>query len=104
MIVEERIYTLQVGKVFEFYKYYEQNGLKIQQTILGNLIGYFHTEIGDLNQVVHMWGYENLGERERRRLALMQDEGWQRYLRESPPYILNQTCRILVPAPFSPIR
>ena len=34
---------------------------ELQQRILGNLIGYFTTEIGMLNQSVHLWGYTSLG-------------------------------------------
>ena len=46
------------GTVHVYYKDYDPRGLKIQTRILGNLIGYFHTEIGELNQIVHLWGYE----------------------------------------------
>ena len=70
MIVEERCYTLKPGTVQLYYQDYSARGLKIQQPILGNLIGYFHTEIGELNQIVHMWGYNSLAERERRRALL----------------------------------
>ena len=58
MIVEERCYTVKPGTVQLYYQDYDPRGLKIQSRILGNLIGYFHTEIGELNQIVHLWGYE----------------------------------------------
>ena len=77
MIVEERCYTLKPGTVQVYYQDYSARGLKIQQPILGNLIGYFHTEIGELNQIVHMWGYESLAERERRRAVLAANADWQ---------------------------
>ena len=35
--------------------------------ILGRLIGYFQTEIGDLNHVVHLWAYDSLEDRAARR-------------------------------------
>jgi hypothetical protein len=53
MIVEERCYTLKPGTLRIYYEDYDPRGLEIQTGILGNLIGYFHTEIGELNQVVH---------------------------------------------------
>jgi hypothetical protein len=65
MIVEERCNTLKPGTVHLYYQDYNPRGLRIQTRILGNLIGYFHTEIGELNQVVHLWGYGSLAERER---------------------------------------
>src|SRR5262245_16076784 len=52
MIVEERCYTLKPGTVPLYYRDYDPRGLQIQTRILGSLIGYFHTEIGELNQVV----------------------------------------------------
>jgi NIPSNAP len=104
MIVEERCYTLKPGTVQLYYQDYSAKGLKIQQPILGNLIGYFHTEIGELNQIVHMWGYDSLAERERRRALLAANTDWQGYLKQSPDIILKMETRILIPAPFSPIK
>jgi hypothetical protein len=104
MIVEERCYTLKPGTVALYYQDYDPQGLRIQRRILGTLIGYFHTEIGELNQVVHLWGYESLAERERRRALLAADPEWQDYLKQSPHIIVKMENRILVPAPFSPIK
>ncbi len=61
MIVEERCYTVKPGTVHVYYQDYQPRGLEIQTRILGNLIGYFHTEIGEINQIVHLWGYEFAG-------------------------------------------
>jgi hypothetical protein len=104
MIVEERCYTLKPGTVQLYYQDYQPKGLEIQMRILGNLIGYFHTEIGELNKVVHLWGYESLAERERRRALLSADPEWLDYLRQSPDIVVAMESRILVPAPFSPIK
>jgi hypothetical protein len=104
VIVEERCYTVKPGTVALYYQDYNPRGLKIQTRILGNLIGYFHTEIGEINQIVHLWGYDSLAERERRRALLAADPEWQEYLKQSPDIIVKMESRILVPAPFSPIR
>ena len=104
MIVEERCYTLKPGTVAVYYQDYSARGLKIQQPILGNLVGYFHTEIGELNQIVHMWSYNSLAEREQRRAVLAANADWQAYLKQSPDIILKMETRILIPAPFSPIK
>jgi hypothetical protein len=104
MIVEERIYTLHAGKVPEMVRLYGEEGLALQQRYLGEFIGYFSTETGNLNQVVFMWGYDSLDDRAARRERLAQDPGWQRYLQKVVQLILTQENRILKPAPFSPIR
>ena len=104
MIVDERIYTLYVGKVPEFFKLYEAEGLAVQTRILGHLIGFFQTDVGELNQIVHLWGYDSFAERERRRAALYQDKDWLAYLTKARPLFLRMENRILVPAPFSPLK
>lgn len=104
MIVEERTYTIKPGTLHLYYQDFNPRGLEIQTRILGNLIGYFHTEIGELNKVVHLWGYDSLAERERRRIALFADKAWLEYLKQSPDIVTHMESRILVPAPFSPIR
>jgi hypothetical protein len=104
MLIEERTYTLHSGKVPEYLRRYEEEGLAIQRPILGNLIGYFSTEFGTLNQVVHLWGYTDLGERTERRRRLLADEGWKTYAASIMPLVLHMENRLLVPAPFSPLR
>lgn len=104
MIVEERTYTLEVGKVPEYLRLYEEEGLAIQTRILPRMVGYFSTELGTLNQVVHLWAYEDFEERTRKRAELVADEHWQAYVAKVRPLILHQENRILIPAPFSPIR
>jgi hypothetical protein len=100
MIVEERIYTLKVGKVPEQFKIYEELGLAAQKRILGGMVGYYMVEVGGLNTVVHMWAYEDMNDREKRRAQLMQDPDFKKYLAGTAGIIERQENRILKPAPF----
>ncbi len=101
MIVEMREYTLHAGKVPEYLKLYENEGLPIQREILGQLVGYYSTEVGPaVNQVVHLWAYESFEEREQRRARLAADPGWQSYLQKMRPMLVEQRNRLLKPAPF----
>lgn len=102
MIVEERIYTCHCGKARQYVKMYEEEGLAIQRPILGHLVGYFTTETGELNQVVHLWAYRDAADRAARREKLLADPRWQEYAKKVQPLVLTQQNRILVPAPFSP--
>ena len=63
MVYEERIYTIRPGKMAEYLRNYEELGLPIQLEVIGNLIGFFRTEVGGLNKVVHIWGYDSLDDR-----------------------------------------
>jgi hypothetical protein len=104
VIVEERTYHVYTGRLAEVVGLYADEGTAVQQRHLGNLIGAFTVDIGDLSSIVQMWGYDSLGERERRRAALQADETWKAFLKRLTPLIHTQRNRILVPTSFSPIR
>lgn len=102
MIVEERIYTLHPGKVPDYMRLYEEEGFAIQQPILGNLVGWYVTDFGPQNQIVHLWGYDSYAERDRRRAELYRSEAWRAFLAKIRPMILRQENKTLLPAPWSP--
>ena len=104
MIYAERIYTIQPGKLDQYMKNYEELGLPVQMTVIGNLVGFFHTEIGGLNKVVHIWGYENLDERLKKRAELAAHADWPAYLEANLEFIQSQENRLLIPAAFSPLK
>jgi hypothetical protein len=102
MIYEERIYTIQPGTMAEYLKNYETLGLPVQKEVLGTLVGFWRTEIGGLNKVVHIWGYDDLDDRLKRRKILSEHPGWPAYLAVALPLIVEQENRVLIPASFSP--
>lgn len=104
MIVEERIYRIRGGKMSEYVQLVREEGIAIQQPILGNLIGYFVTEVGPLSHVVHMWGYESFEDRLARRARLAADPRWQTFIPRLAALIESSENRILVPTDFSPLR
>jgi hypothetical protein len=100
MYVEERTYTLQIGKTAEYFKNYEEYGLPVQLKHLPHLVGYYFTEIGELNQVIHLWAYDSLDQREKCRAAMQGDPGWQTYLTKNRPLMVSQESRVMKCAPF----
>lgn len=103
MIVEQRDYHVHTGKLAELVRLYADEGIVIQQEVLGGLIGAFTTDIGALSTYTSLWGYASLAEREERRAALQSRPDWQAFLARIQPLIHTQHNRILVPTPFSPI-
>jgi hypothetical protein len=105
MIVELRTYTLKPLRTRDFLALYERAALPLQTRYLGHLVGFFVSEVGPLNQVVHLWAFDSLAERERRRKEMEQDPGWPAYLdavRELD-VILAQETKMLRSVPFSPL-
>ena len=102
MVVDFRQYTLQIGAVQAFLEMFQNEGLEPQQRILGNFMGLYRTEIGDINQIVMMFGYQDAGERERRRAALYKDPAFAAYLKKARGLIVKQEVRLLVAAACNP--
>jgi hypothetical protein len=103
MIVEQRDYHVFTGKLNELVRLYADEGIAIQQEILGGLVGVFTTDIGSLSTYTSLWRYDSYAEREQRRARLQADPAWQAFLAKIQPLIHTQANRILVPTPFSPL-
>ena len=95
MIYEVRTYRLKPGSIPECEKRFaEALPHREKYSPLG---AFWHTEIGPLNQIIHVWPYENLQERTEKRGKAMQDPNW-------PPkigsLIEHMESEIFIPAPF----
>lgn len=104
MIFELRTYTAEPGRAADFLKLYEAMALPLQKQYLGGLVGFYVTEIGPLNQIVHLWRFASLADREQRRTALEADPAWHAYRARYKELgaIREQESKILKPTPFSP--
>lgn len=103
MIIEERTYDLKPGSLPEYVKLVQEEGIAIQRPYLGHLVGYFHTELGPLSQIVHIWAYESFADRTERRAKLAADPRWQAYSAKVRGLSLRQQNKILRPMSFSPL-
>ena len=70
MIVEERVYTLRPGCVPEYLRLEEKLGAEIYLKTMGQVVGIFSSEVGQLNQITHMVAFDDLSERAERRARL----------------------------------
>jgi hypothetical protein len=104
MIYEMRTYTVKIGKTQEYLQLFEKIGMPIISKYT-KLVGYWYTEIGELNQVIHMWEYKSLDIRAERRQALYNDPEWlNNFISKAMPLLEKQESKILYPTPFSPIQ
>lgn len=95
MIIDLRTYTIRVGALGEFLALYARDGLAVQSEHLGAPMAYCTSETGELSQVVHMWRYDDVADRERRRAALEADPRWLAYRNGSASLVLRQENRLL---------
>jgi hypothetical protein len=79
MIIEMRTYTLRPGTLVEVEKRFAE-GLPGREKH-SKLAAFWHTEVGPLNQIIHVWAYDNF---------------------DTGEFIVNMQNEIFHPAPFSP--
>ncbi|MEE9202854.1 MAG: NIPSNAP family protein [Dehalococcoidia bacterium] len=99
MIYEMRTYTLKPNCVNEFEKRFAE-ALPHREKY-SKLAAFWHTEIGPLNQVIHLWPYEDLNERTRLRAEAAKDPHWPPKVHD---LIETMETKILIPAAFSPLQ
>lgn len=105
MIYELRTYTVKQGTVAEVAKNAGTIGRDIRGDNYGKLEGYWISEIGQLNQVMHLWSYSDLNERARLRAELGKNARWNsEYTPLTRPNLIRQEVRLLngVVGPVAP--
>ena len=97
MIYEFRTYTLHPRSIPEFIKRFGDALPKRER--FSKLAAFWYTEIGPLNQVIHVWPYENALERTKIRAESVKDGSWPAKTGE---FIAEMKSEIFDPMPFSP--
>lgn len=100
-VYELRIYRFHPGKVAEWARL-AQAGLPIREKY-SSPVGFWQTEVGVLNTVVHLWPYRDAQHRAEVRKAVAADPGWQAVIAQLYPLIQAQESKLLVPTSFSPL-
>src|SRR5215471_14306927 len=74
MIYEIRTYGIVPGSLAEVEKRYGEAYERRKK--YSPLTAFLHTEIGPLNEIIHVWGYKDLSERARIRAEAAKDPNW----------------------------
>lgn len=106
MLLDMRTYTCRPGTIRKHLALYEKMGWGPQTRHLGQPLAYLTTETGDPNQYVHIWVYENAGDREKRRAAMWTDPEWIAYTEESGKLgaLVKQENKLMTPTSFCPLK
>ena len=97
MIYEVRTYDIKPRSLPEVEKRFGEMYEKRRK--YSELAAFWHTEIGPLNQILHVWGYKDLEERARIREAAVKDKAWPPNIGE---FIVKQQSDIMIPLAISP--
>ena len=99
MINELRMYTTKPGKMHHVVNASATVAQKIRNgDTYGKLIGHWSSELGRMNQYIHMWEYSDVEEMRKLRSELAAKEDWKsKFVPLVGPYILTQEIRLLRP-------
>ena len=97
MIYEIRTYKVKPGSVAEVEKRFGE--AYEYRKKYSPLTAFWHSEIGPLNEVIHVWPYASLAERERIRADASKDANWPPKISE---FVLDQQAEVLTPFTFVP--
>ncbi len=96
MIYELRTYTVKPGTLGDMVKAASTVSRDIRGDNFGKLEGYWLTEIGPLNQVLHMWSYNSFEERAKLRAELSKNPRWTgEYIPLIRPLLTHQSVRLM---------
>lgn len=94
-LVDHRIYTIALRKMPEFLEVFNRLAMPILLETLGTPLGCWTSLVGPQNQFVHLWGYQDLADYERRCLARDTHPNFPAYLQASGHLITAQETRLI---------
>jgi hypothetical protein len=101
-IYEQRTYTVVVGKMADVIELYQTQGWPALSRHAGKLVGYFTGDIGALNQLVHLWKFDDDADRRAFWAALFADPAFMAFARQLRPMLVSQENKLLMPSAWGP--
>lgn len=103
MIFDMRTYDLVPGSLEAYRAAVKEIALPVRERYGIRLAGWYYTEIGTLNRVVHIWAFRDWKHLTEAKERFRKDPDWtERYLPRVLPLIAAQQSQIVHAADFSP--
>jgi hypothetical protein len=103
-LYEMRTYTVQVGKLRDVVELYRDQGWPAMEKggHGDKLVGYFTADTGNLNQLVHLWKFDDDADRRTHWERVFADDDFMAFAGQLRPMILSQENQLLRNAPWGP--
>ena len=101
-IYELRTYTVIVGKMAEVVGLYQAEGWPALAKHPPKLVGYFTGDIGAINQLVHLWKFDDDADRRAFWAGLFADPDFMAFAAKLRPLLLSQENKLLMASPWGP--
>lgn len=99
-LIDHRIYTIKPRRMAQFLDVFDRLAMPVEIRHFGPPIGFYVSDTGMLNQVVHLWAFESLADLEARRDRRDQDPEWPAYIKASVDLIDAQENRFIRAVPL----
>ncbi len=104
-LYELRTYTLYVGKMAEAVKLYTELGYPAMQKGGQDkkLVAYFQSDVGTINQLVHLWKFNDDADRRAHWKSLFANSDFiDGFAAKFRPLCMTQEVKLLTAAPWGP--
>ena len=104
------------GNIYEFRNYRAKpldgdkqwldliTGVLPEREKYSKIVGLWHTDSGQPNEVCHIWAYPDLNARAAARGGAMKDPAWLEFLGKGTQLLEEMHSTIMLPAPHSPLQ
>ena len=101
-IYELRMYTLYVGKINEAKEIYQNYGWPAIKKYEKYLIKYFIGDVGALNQIIHLWKFNDDNHRRMVWEQIYSDKSFLNFASKFRPLVKKQENKLMTAAPWTP--
>ena len=101
-IYELRTYTVVVGKMAEIAELYKNAGWPALARHPKKLVGYFIGDVGALNQIVHLWKFDDDADRRAFWAGVYGDAEFMAFAGQLRPMLQKQENQLMTAAPWGP--
>jgi hypothetical protein len=101
-IYELRTYTTVVGKMAEVVELYKTLGWPALAKHPQRCVAYFTGDIGALNQLIHVWRFEDDSDRRAFWAGVFADAEFMAFAKNMRPLLLSQENKLMLSAPWGP--
>ena len=103
MIYDFRMYTLKPGATPDYMAAVKELALPIRQKYGIKLAGWYYSDVGELNQVVHIWAYNDHRHLAEAKAQVYADPDWKaKYVPRVQPLIVAQKTYLMLSPDFAP--
>jgi hypothetical protein len=103
-LVDHRVYTIKPRLMPKFLEILDRLGMPVLIATLGRPIGIYTSYVGELNQLVHFWGYDDMADYERRGKARDTHPDFPAYLAATVDIVIAQENRLIRSANLSSLK